>query len=141
MVLAHLVVSLEVPVAWGEQDLFGHVNNIVYFRYFESVRMHYLERIGVLRSHRDSGRGVILASTTCDFKKPVTWPKRLTVRTGTTTVGNTSFAMDYLITDEQGDAVATGTSVQVMYDYNLPGKIRVTDEVRAAIQRIQQVPV
>ncbi len=134
---AHLVVRLEVPVAWGEQDLFGHVNNIVYFRYFESVRMHYLERIGVLRSHRESGRGVILATTTCDFKKPVTWPQRLTVHTGSTAVGNTSFTMDYLITDEQGDAVATGTSVQVMYDYASASKIRVTDEVRAAIQLIQ----
>ncbi len=134
---AHLVVRLEVPVAWGEQDLFGHVNNIVYFRYFESVRMHYLDRIGVLRSHRESGKGVILASTTCDFKKPVTWPQRLTVHTGATAVGNTSFTMDYLITDEQSDAVASGTSVQVMYDYASANKIRVTDEVRAAIQRIQ----
>lgn len=136
---AHLVVRLEVPVAWGEQDLFGHVNNIVYFRYFESVRMHYLDRIGVLRSHRESGQGVILASTTCDFKKPVTWPQRLTIHTGATAVGNTSFTMDYLITDEQGDTVASGTSVQVMYDYASAKKIRVTDEVRAAIQRIQHL--
>lgn len=135
----HLVASLEVPVAWGEQDLFGHVNNIVYFRYFESVRMHFLERIGVLRSHKEKGLGVILASTTCDFKKPVTWPQRLVVRTGATRVGNTSFVMDYLITDEQGDAVATGTSVQVMYDYNAGSKIRVTDEVRTAIEHIQNL--
>ncbi len=135
---AHLVVRLEVPVAWGEQDLFGHVNNIVYFRYFESVRMHYLDRIGVLRSHQKSGKGVILASTTCDFKKPVTWPQQLTVHTGAVSVGNTSFTMEYLITDEQGDTVATGTSVQVMYDYTAASKIRVTEEVRAAIQHIQQ---
>ena len=135
---AHLVVRLDVTVAWGEQDLFGHVNNIVYFRYFESVRMHYLERIGVLRSHQENSKGVILASTTCDFKKPVTWPQQLTVLTGTTAVGNTSFTMDYLITDEQGEVVATGTSVQVMYDYTSASKIRVTDEVRAAIERIQQ---
>lgn len=134
---AHLVVRLDVPVAWGEQDLFGHVNNIVYFRYFESVRMHYLERIGVMRSHQETGKGVILASTTCDFKKPVTWPQQLTVRTGAISVGNTSFTMDYLITDEQGEAVATGTSVLVMYDYAAGNKIRVTDEVRAAIDRIQ----
>lgn len=135
---AHLVVSLEVPVAWGEQDLFGHVNNIVYFRYFESVRMHYLDRIGVLRSYQETGKGVILASTTCDFKKPVTWPQRLTVRTGTTQVGDTSFTMAYLVTDEQDDPVATGISIQVMYDYPARSKMRVTDEVRAAIDRIQR---
>jgi len=137
---AHLVVRLDVPVAWGEQDLFGHVNNIVYFRYFESVRMHYLERIGVMRSHQETGKGVILASTTCDFKKPVTWPQQLTVRTGVVSVGHTSFTMDYLITDEQGVSVATGVSVLVMYDYTAGNKIRVTDEVRAAIDRIQHIP-
>ena len=127
-------------MAWGEQDLFGHVNNIVYFRYFESVRMHYLERIGVLRTHAESGLGVILASTTCDFKKPVTWPQRLTIRTGMSRIGNTSFTMDYLITDEEGTTVATGTSVQVMYDYRASSKIPITEEVRAAIARIQTVP-
>ena len=134
------MIHLDVPVAWGEQDLFGHVNNIVYFRYFESVRMHYLERIGTLRSHHEQGIGVILASTTCDFKKPVTWPQQLTVRTGVVSVGHTSFTMDYLITDEQGVSVATGVSVLVMYDYTAGNKIRVTDEVRAAIDRIQHIP-
>jgi acyl-CoA thioester hydrolase len=133
---AHLVVSLEVAVAWGEQDLFGHVNNIVYFRYFESVRMHFLDRIGVLQSHRETGLGVILASTTCDFQKPVQWPQRLTVRTGCTQVGNTSFTMQYVITDEAGLTVASGTSVQVMYDYNRATKIPVTEPVRLAIEKL-----
>ena len=141
MLPAHLIVQLEVAVAWGEQDLFGHVNNIVYFRYFESVRMHYLERIGVLRSHKEKGEGVILASTTCDFKRPVTWPQRLLVLTGVSHIGNTSFTMDYLITDEEGLMVATGTSVLVMYDYQAGTKIRVTDEVRAAIEHIQTVHI
>lgn len=134
---AQLPVSIEVPVAWGEQDAFGHLNNVVYFRYFESARMHYLERIGVLRSHRDHGLGVILASTTCDFKRPVEWPARLTVRCGCTAIGNTSFTMAYEIADEQGAIVATGTSVQVMYDYHQSGKTRIPDGIRAAIASVQ----
>jgi acyl-CoA thioester hydrolase len=126
-------VSIEVPVAWGDQDAFGHLNNVVYLRYFESARMHYLERIGVLRSHEQRGIGVILASTSCDFKKPVRWPARLTVRCGCTAIGTTSFSMAYEITDEHGDLVAAGTSVQVMYDYRAGAKVRVPDAVRAAI--------
>jgi acyl-ACP thioesterase len=42
---APFTIDLEVPVAWSEQDLFGHVNNIVYFRYFESVHRFPGERI------------------------------------------------------------------------------------------------
>ncbi|MBK9175677.1 MAG: acyl-CoA thioesterase [Flavobacteriales bacterium] len=126
------VVSIEIPVAWGEQDAFGHLNNVVYFRYFESVRMHYLQRIGVLRSHEETGLGVLLASTTCDFKRPVEWPMRLTVRCGCTIVGDTSFTMAYEIADERGAIVAAGTSVQVMYDYPAQAKTRVPDAIREA---------
>jgi len=134
---ATFVIHIEVPVAWGEQDLFGHVNNIVYFRYFESVRMHYLESIGVLRSHQEKGIGVILASTTCDFRKPVEWPQRLTVMTGTTHIGTTSFTMAYRIADEAGNVVAEGTSVQVMYDYNAGNKVPIPAPVRAAIEELR----
>jgi acyl-CoA thioester hydrolase len=132
-----LKVSIEVPVAWGEQDAFGHLNNVVYFRYFESVRMHYLDRIGVLDSHARHGIGVILASTTCDFRRPVEWPAKLTVRCGCTALGNTSFTMAYEITTEDGAIVAAGTSVQVMYDYRADAKVRVPDAVRNAIAHLQ----
>lgn len=133
----HLVLPIEVTVAWGEQDAFGHLNNIVYFRYFENARMYYLERIGVLRSHADEQVGVLLASTTCDFKRPVEWPMRLTVRTGCTAIGRTSFTMAYRITDTAGGTVATGTSVQVMYDYARRTKVPVPEAVRSAIAALQ----
>lgn len=129
--------SITVPVAWGEQDAFGHLNNIVYFRYFENVRMYFLERIGVLRSHDEQRIGVLLASTTCDFKQPVHWPQQLTVHTRCSSVGNTSFTLVYKITDEAGTTVAEGSSVQVMYDYAKADKVRVPKAVRQAIQALQ----
>jgi len=132
-----LPVGLEIEVAWGEQDAFAHLNNVVYFRYFENVRMHFLDRIGVLRSHQEQGIGVILASTTCDFVRPVQWPSRLLVRTGCTAIGNTSFTMAYRITNQLGKVVATGSSVQVMYDYGAEHKVRIPDVVREAIQATQ----
>lgn len=132
-----LVVEIEIPVAWGEQDAFGHLNNVVYFRYFESVRMHYLERIGILRSYADTGVGVILASTSCDFRKPIFWPSKLLVRTGCTKVGTTSFTMEYEITDEQGALVATGSSVQVMFDHRAGNKLPIPSPIREAIAELQ----
>ncbi|MBK8340881.1 MAG: acyl-CoA thioesterase [Flavobacteriales bacterium] len=132
------MISIQVPVAWGEQDLFGHVNNVVYFRYFETVRMHYLERIGILGSFDEDRLGVILASTTCDFRKPARWPQLLTVRTGTSQIGNTSFTMVYTITDEGGDLIAEGTSVQVMFDYRNGLKVPVPPAVREAITALRK---
>lgn len=134
----NLVLAIQVPVAWGEQDLFGHVNNVVYFRYFESVRMHYLGRIGILRSFDEDRLGVILASTTCDFRKPVEWPQLLTVRAGATHIGTTSFTMAYAITNEHGDLIAEGTSVQVMFDYRTGVKVPVPKAVRDAIAALRK---
>lgn len=128
---------LEIPLAWGEQDAFGHLNNVVYFRYMESVRMFYLERIGVLKSHNEQGIGVILASTTCDFLRPVQWPAKLTAHTGCTAMGNTSFTMEYVITDETGEPIARGISVQVMYDYGKGHKVPMPQAIRAAIASTQ----
>lgn len=131
-------IRIEIPVAWGEQDAFGHLNNVVYFRYMESVRMHFLERVGILRSHAETGIGVLLASTTCDFKKPVHWPQRLTIATECTGIGTTSFTMTYSITDEDGTEVATGTSVQVMFDYHSATKVEVPEAVRTAIAELRE---
>lgn len=134
----NLPVVLEIPVAWAEQDLFGHLNNVVFLRYCENVRMHFLERTGLLAMHRDQQQGVILASTTCNFRKPVQWPQKITIRTGCTAVGNTSFTLAYVLTDESGDVVADATSVQVMYDYQRASKMPIPDVVREAIAALQR---
>ena len=133
----HLVQHLEIPIAWGEQDAFGHLNNVFMFRYMESVRMHFLERIGVLRSIEENGVGVLLASTTCDYLRPVYWPATLHAHTGCTHVGNTSFTMEYLITDARGEPVARCTSVQVMFDHRANTKVNVPEAIRQAIDRVQ----
>ena len=126
-------ITIEVPVAWDEQDAFGHVNNVVHFRYVENVRMHFLERSGILHGHMENGTGVILASTTCDFKRPVTWPETLRVSTWPVRVGNTSFTLAYSIDDGTGALVATGSSVQVMYDHARHTKVPVSEGLRATI--------
>lgn len=125
---------VRIPVAWGEQDGFGHLNNIVYFRHMESARMHFLRVTGVLDLHQRTGVGVILAATDCRFLAPVQWPDTLTVETGVTHLGNTSFTMDYVLTNGEGTVVAEGEAVLVMYDYPKATKVPVPDPVREAMQ-------
>lgn len=130
------VISIRIPVAWGEQDAFGHLNNVVFFRYFENVRMHFLDRIGALRSHADKGIGVILATTTCQFERPVHWPQQLCVSTWCTHIGHTSFTLAYDIRNEADEVVATGTSVQVAYDYAHGHKVTIPPEQRTAMEAL-----
>ncbi len=48
-------VVVEIPVLWGDMDAFQHVNNVTYFRYFESARIAYFERIGALEFMKEKG--------------------------------------------------------------------------------------
>jgi len=73
-------VVIEVPVAWGEMDAFGHVNNIVYFRYFESARLAYFYKLDLIDMMTKTGIGPILASTSCRFKIPLTYPDKEPIR-------------------------------------------------------------
>ena len=48
-------VALRLLVEWGEMDAYGHVNNTVYLRWFESARMEYFRRIGWPEVERETG--------------------------------------------------------------------------------------
>ena len=129
-------VELDIDVAWGEEDAFGHLNNVIFFRYCESVRMRFLDRLGILAMHGQQGNGVILASATCDFLRPVKWPQRIVTRARCSAIGTSSFTMEYELFDQAGTMVAKGISVQVMYDHKAECKIRVPDRIRTVIAEV-----
>jgi len=56
-------VVIEIAVAWGEMDAFRHVNNVASFRYFESARIAYFDRLDAMREMERNGCGPILAET------------------------------------------------------------------------------
>ena len=137
MALGDLVLSVRFPFHWGEMDAFGHVNNVAYFRWLETARMHYLRAIGITHPEEQNGLGLLLAETTCTFLKPLHFPDTVTVSTGVDHVGNTSFRMRYEVHSEAVGLAATAVSVQVMFDYNANSKTPVPASVRERIERVQ----
>src|SRR3546814_20395343 len=69
--LAHL---LTIPTRWRDNDLYGHVNNVVYYSYFDTVINDYLIREGGLDIHDGEVIG-ICAESTCQFKASFTFPR------------------------------------------------------------------
>lgn len=130
-------VTVTIPVQWGEMDALGHVNNARFFTWFESARIALFERIGVMGGMAE-GLGPILATTTCDFLRPVLYPATLRVGVRVSKIGETSIAMDYEVADSEGEApaYARGTSVAVLVDYRTMQKTRVPDPVREAIAKL-----
>ncbi|MGH7447413.1 MAG: acyl-CoA thioesterase, partial [Longimicrobiales bacterium] len=116
--LAEYPVIISVPVAWGEMDAFGHVNNIIYFRYFESARIAYLDAIGFRGDDESSGIGPILASTECRFRRPLAYPDTVSIGARTIDLAADRFTMEYRVASAAlGEIAAEGGGVIVAYDY------------------------
>ena len=130
-------VTLEISIAWGEMDALQHVNNIVYFRYFESARFAYFQRLG-MKEWLDRGLGPILASTTCNFRAPLTFPDTIAVSARTTAIREHAFVMQYGIwSPKLARVAAEGEGVLVTYDYRAGKKIPVPDELRHRIIELE----
>ncbi len=131
----HTIVTL--PLQWGDQDAFGHVNNTVYVRWCETSRVEYLIRIG-LWMILPNGLGPILASVSCDYRLPLTYPDTVHVGARVTRVGNSSFRMEHRIVSEALNAVAADAhSTVVVLDYKRNKPVRVPDAVRKAIEQLE----
>ena len=127
-----------VPVAWGEMDAFGHLNNAVYFRYFENARIAYFERIGMLDFMQTSGIGPILASTECRFRIPLTYPDTVDIDARVSEIAAQHFLMDYRVISRNANAVAaTGGGRVVCLDYQTSKKAAVPEELRSAIAALE----
>ncbi len=131
-------VVIEIPVQWGELDAYGHVNNTVFFRYFESARIEFLDRCGLLRSYDENRIGAILHSTSCRFRQPLLYPDSVLVGTRAASVETDRFTMDYLVVSRQsGLVVAEGKGVVVSFDYVARTKVPLPPDVLTRIEELE----
>jgi acyl-CoA thioester hydrolase len=131
--------SIQVPIAWGDMDAFGHVNNTVYLRLFEDARIRFFEEVGIgLAGPAGGGCAPILASTQCQFRVAMTYPDTARVDAGILRVGRSSFTMGYEVhSARQGCLAAEGEGVLVWYDYAARQSVPLPDELRARIEAMR----
>jgi acyl-CoA thioester hydrolase len=127
-------VVIELAIAWGEMDAFGHVNNVAYFRYFESARIAYFERVAALAEMARTGCGPILAETRCRFRLPLTYPDGLVVGARASAVGEDRFTLEHAVGSARaGRIAAEGEGVIVWYDYRAGAKAPLPPALRQRI--------
>jgi len=136
--LAGYPVVVDIPVAWGEMDAFGHVNNTVYFRYFETARIAYFEALGYMKATEATGVGPILAHADCRFRLPLEYPDRVRVGARADQVTESGFLMHYrAVSERHGKVAAEGTGRIVSFDYRQGGKSPLQREIVEAIARLE----
>jgi acyl-CoA thioester hydrolase len=138
-------VAIDIPIAWGDMDAFQHVNNVVYFRHFESARIAYFDKIRFIEVMDATGIGPILASTRCRFKIPLTYPDRVSVGAKVDHMEQDRFVMKYsVVSRKHANIAAIGEGVLVTFDYRNNRKADIPEQIRKAITDLEsgsgQVP-
>jgi acyl-CoA thioester hydrolase len=118
-------------VQWGEQDAFGHVNNAIPLRWFETSRVALLEQSGLGHLMAGEGLGPIVASITCNYRRQVVFPDTVHVATKVGEIHRASLILTHAVYSEAQQAVTTdGHTVIVFFDYQAQRPRRVPDDVR-----------
>ena len=69
-----LTLEMVIPIRWGDMDAMGHVNNTIYFRYLEIVRIEWLHQ--VVGAPDPAGEGPVIVNTFCNFLRQLEVPGR-----------------------------------------------------------------
>jgi acyl-CoA thioester hydrolase len=134
--LAAYPVRVPISMHWGEMDSYGHLNNVIYFRYFETARMAYFQEIAFTSA---VAIGPILSSTSCRFRIPLQYPDALWAAARVTDVGDDRFTMEMAVYSTTHQKIAaTGEGQIVAFDYRTQKKTTLPDDVRVHIARLER---
>jgi acyl-CoA thioester hydrolase len=131
-------VKLPLRIDWSEMDLFGHVNNVAYFKYVQAARVNYWEVIGMAADFEATKVGPILLSTGCQFMQPLFYPGNIVVESRVEFIKNTSFGIHHRIINDKGELAAEAHDVIVNFDFNKNTKVPLAAKDRAAIETLEQ---
>jgi acyl-CoA thioester hydrolase len=131
-------VVIELPVQWGDQDALGHVNNVVFFRWWESSRIAYAEQIDLLGTDRSERFGTVLASMKCDFREQLLYPNTVAIGARIGRVGNSSIHIQHRLVSRKTNTVAAeALSVMVSFDFETQSSCPISSEIRSAIRHLE----
>jgi acyl-CoA thioester hydrolase len=107
---------LAIPTRWMDNDIYGHVNNIVYYSYFDTVvNEHLIQESGL--DIRDGPAIGLVVETRCLFHRPLSFPQIIDAGLRVTRLGTSSVTYDIGLFERGEDApAATGYFVHVWVD-------------------------
>ncbi|WP_442768542.1 acyl-CoA thioesterase [Acinetobacter bohemicus] len=122
------------PVAWGDMDAFGHINNVLYYRYMESARIRYMDELNIFQHDVYT----VVASNQCKYIRPVFYPDQLKIGARVEEMRNSALRMSYLLWSEQQQTiVALGEAVMVCVDKENMLKLPIPEIIRQKVTKIE----
>jgi len=125
---------LAITKRWMDNDVYGHVNNVVYYSYFDTVVNEYLVRAGVLDFERGATIGLVV-ETQCNYFAPLVFPQRVDAGLRVARLGTSSVRYEVGLFREGDDAAAAqGHFVHVYVDRVTRRPVNLPDTLRAALE-------
>jgi acyl-CoA thioester hydrolase len=129
-----------IEVRYGDLDPQGHLNNAKYLTYIEQARIAYLRHLELWDGGSFLDVGIILAEVRLTFNAPILWGQPIQVGVRVNRLGNKSFDLLYTLEDAQTEREhASGSTVQVTYDYHTAPTISIPDEWQKIITRFEKL--
>jgi acyl-CoA thioester hydrolase len=136
-ILKEFPIKIQLNIAWYEMDIYGHVNNANYFRYFEEARMKYLEKVQFYEQYEKNRLAGVLSKTSCNFIVPLSYPDIITIGSRVVEIKIDNLQMEHYITSPKLGLAAFGKSEIVIYDFNNLKTIKVPDYLIKEIEKLE----
>ena len=128
---------LTIPTRWMDNDIYGHVNNVVYYSYFDTVINGYLIEAGGLDIHDTSGVVGLAIETSCRFHRSFAFPEAVEAGLAVGHLGNSSVRYEIgLFGGGEDEARAEGRFVHVFVDRNTMRPVTIPAPIRSALERL-----
>ncbi len=125
-----------IPTRWIDNDVYGHVNNVVYYEYFDTVVNQYLIEQGALDIERSTVIGLVV-ETQCNYFAPITFPDVVHVGLRVARLGSSSVRYEIgIFRNDDQDAAAQGHFVHVYVDREERRPTTLPDALRRALSRL-----
>jgi len=123
-----------IPTRFRDLDPMGHVNSSVYFTYFEVGRTDFFEKSGVSARRVKGKWGIPVVSQTCNYRQQVFHPSTLELGVRCAEMGEKTVHLEYaLFLAGTATLVASGQSISVWVDLEIPKSVPLPDEIRHAL--------
>jgi acyl-CoA thioester hydrolase len=128
---------LEIPTRWKDNDVYGHVNNVEYYAFFDTVINRWLIEEGGLDIHRGEAIG-LCAESHCEFKAAFVFPETVEAGLRVGKLGRSSVRYEIgLFREGVEEAAATGWFVHVFVDREERRPVEIPAGIRAALERLE----
>jgi acyl-CoA thioester hydrolase len=126
-----------IDTRWMDNDAYGHVNNVVYYSFFDTAVNRWLIERGVLDIETSGAIGLVV-ETGCRYFRPLTFPDRVTVGLRVAHIGNSSVQYEIaLFRNDDREAAAAGRFVHVYTDRATRRPTAIPDAVRHALAALR----